>query len=212
MRQGFLENRQALGGQIGLQVCQPCDVPTGPRETRHVTKANWVGMGREHDWDRLCRPSCRLYFSRRGREDNIDIRVGQLASKLMQQFDALCPTELDENVLAFDITQFSESRPHGTEAGCGGSSGAERQVADTRYFGRLLLRACRERPRRRSAAEQRDELAALHSITSSARPDKGRGTVMPSALAVLRLMISSTFVACRVGRSAGFSPLMIRPA
>jgi hypothetical protein len=26
----------------------------------------------------------------------------------MQQFDALCPTELDENVLAFDVTQFPE--------------------------------------------------------------------------------------------------------
>ena len=34
---------------------------------------------------------------------------------------------------------------------------------------------------------------------------------MPSALAVLRLMISSTFVACCVGRSAGFSPLMLLP-
>src|SRR5215469_17734245 len=32
-----------------------------------------------------------------------------------------------------------------------------------------VLRACRERPRDRCAAEQRDELAPLHSITSSAR-------------------------------------------
>jgi hypothetical protein len=39
-----------------------------------------------------------------------------------------------------------------------------------------LLRACRERARRR-AAEQADEGAPLHSITSSARA----GTVMPSA-------------------------------
>jgi hypothetical protein len=31
-----------------------------------------------------------------------------------------------------------------------------------------LLRARRQRPRRRRAAEQRDELATLHSITSSA--------------------------------------------
>jgi hypothetical protein len=31
------------------------------------------------------------------------------------------------------------------------------------------LRACRERPRGHRAAEQRDERAALHSITSSAR-------------------------------------------
>jgi len=44
-----------------------------------------------------------------------------------------------------------------------------------------LLRACRERPRHRRAAEQRDERPPLHSITSSARPDRGSGTVMPSA-------------------------------
>src|SRR2546429_3574521 len=74
-----------------------------------------------------------------------------------------------------------------------------------------LLRTHRHRPRRR-AADERDELApAAHSITSSARPESGSGTVMPSALAVLRLTISSTFVDCTIGRSAGFSPLRMRP-
>src|SRR5262249_54315836 len=38
---------------------------------------------------------------------------------------------------------------------------------------RRLLRARRERPRRRRAAEQRDELATFHSITSSARARGG---------------------------------------
>ena len=51
----------------------------------------------------------------------------------------------------------------------------------------------------------------LYSIISSARPLNGSGTVMPSALAVLRLMYSSTFAACWTGSSAGFSPLRIRP-
>ena len=37
-----------------------------------------------------------------------------------------------------------------------------------------LLRPRRERPRRCRAAEQRDELAPLHSITSSARSSEGR--------------------------------------
>jgi hypothetical protein len=47
-------------------------------------------------------------------------------------------------------------------------------------FGLLCSR--RKRPSRR-AAEQRDELApSHHSITSSVRPDRGSGTVMPSAL------------------------------
>src|SRR5256884_10018846 len=44
-----------------------------------------------------------------------------------------------------------------------------------------------------------------HSITSSARPSSVSGNVMPSALAVLRLMTSSTFVDCWTGRSAGLS-------
>ena len=39
----------------------------------------------------------------------------------------------------------------------------------------------------------------------------GSGTVRPSALAVLRLMINSTFVSCCTGKSAGFSPLRMRP-
>src|SRR5262249_46399292 len=53
-----------------------------------------------------------------------------------------------------------------------------------------LLRARRNRPRRRRAAEQRDELATLHSITSSARASSAGGTSRPSALAVLRLITS----------------------
>jgi hypothetical protein len=43
-------------------------------------------------------------------------------------------------------------------------------------------------PRRREAAG--------YSITSSARPRSDNETVIPSALAVLRLVISSTFVDC----------------
>src|SRR5262249_52410513 len=54
-------------------------------------------------------------------------------------------------------------------------------------------------------------LPSHHSITSSARASSVGGTVRPSALAVLRLMISSTFVDCCTGKSAGFSPLRMRP-
>src|SRR5262249_50157672 len=72
-----------------------------------------------------------------------------------------------------------------------------------------LLRTRRERPRRR-AAEKRDERAALHSITSSARASSVGGTSRPSAFAVLRLTTSSYLVGACTGRSAGFSPLRIR--
>src|SRR5215467_10773278 len=47
-----------------------------------------------------------------------------------------------------------------------------------------LLRARRERPRCRCAAEQRDELAPPHSITSSARASSVGGTVRTSIRAV----------------------------
>jgi len=45
-------------------------------------------------------------------------------------------------------------------------------------------------------AKQRDEHAARHSITSSARATSVDGTSRPSARAVLRLMASSNFVGC----------------
>ena len=55
-------------------------------------------------------------------------------------------------------------------------------------------------------------LAGAYSITSSVRNNKDVGTSRRSALAALRLITSSTFVTCCTGRSAGFSPLRIRPA
>src|SRR5262249_61377432 len=71
-----------------------------------------------------------------------------------------------------------------------------------------LLRARRQRPHHRRAAEQRDERAPLHhSITSSARASRLSGTVRPSALAALRLITSSYLVGCCTGRSAGLAPL-----
>src|SRR5262249_59015550 len=69
-----------------------------------------------------------------------------------------------------------------------------------------LLRPRRERPRGRRAAEERDELAAVHSITSSASASKRSGMVRPSVLAVFRLITNSNLVDCSTGRSAGFAP------
>ena len=50
-----------------------------------------------------------------------------------------------------------------------------------------------------------------YSITSSAMASSVGGTSRPSVLAVLRLITSSNLVDCITGRSAGFSPLRIRP-
>src|SRR6516165_11256291 len=81
--------------------------------------------------------------------------------------------------------------------------------AEAQHLG--LLRPRRERPRDGRAADKRDELAAPHSITSSARASSVGGTSRPSAIAVARLITRSNFVDCTTGRSAGFSPLRMRP-
>src|SRR6516164_7725318 len=98
--------------------------------------------------------------------------------------------------------------------------GDRRDVEDRRLLDRhgirrrlarlARLRPRRERPRGRRAAEQRDEVAPFHSITSSARASTVAGTSSPSALAVLRLTTSSYLVGACAGRSAGFSPLRMR--
>jgi len=46
----------------------------------------------------------------------------------------------------------------------------------------------------------------LYSINSSARSSSGSGELRPSALAVLRLITSSNFTGCSIGKSAGFAP------
>jgi hypothetical protein len=48
-----------------------------------------------------------------------------------------------------------------------------------------------------------------YSITSSARASSDGGTVILSALAVLRLITSSNLAGCWIGISAGLPPLMI---
>jgi hypothetical protein len=60
---------------------------------------------------------------------------------------------------------------------------------------RGLLRAGNERQRKCCATERRDEIAPLHSITSSTKEISRAGISRPSALAVFRLMYISTFVA-----------------
>src|SRR5262249_26845255 len=75
---------------------------------------------------------------------------------------------------------------------------------------RRLLRACHERPRDDRAAEQRYELAAPHSITSSDSASNLSGISRPSAFAVWRLITNSNLVGCSTGKSAGLAPFRIR--
>src|SRR5262249_49281185 len=115
---------------------------------------------------------------------------------------ALAVPVLVVDALAFDVTEFAqgltEAMPH------------RRIVDDSDARDRCLLRVRRERPPSRRAADQRDQLAPSHSIPSSAIESTPGGIVSPSVLAVLRLIVSSSLVACSIGSSAGLAPCRSR--
>jgi hypothetical protein len=58
--------------------------------------------------------------------------------------------------------------------------------------------------------KQGGQVAMIYSITSSASESRLSEILMPSALAVLRLITRSYFVGACTGRFAGFSPLRMR--
>src|SRR6266545_7112554 len=53
---------------------------------------------------------------------------------------------------------------------------------------------------------------AAYSMTSSARASSVGGTLRPRARAVGRFIANTNLADCTTGKSAGFSPLIIRPA
>src|SRR5262249_17003548 len=179
-------------------------VAARPGDARDETEIDRVFGDAENDGKACGRSLC--CECRRGAHGNDH---GHLAA---QQFTGhgrqpivlvLCKPILDPQVVPLDIACLRQAESDCRSVGGSCCLRERAKKSDQRLL--RLLRPRGERPRRRRAAKQRDELAALHSITSSAASSIG-GTVRPSALAVLRLMNSSTFVVCSTGRSAAMAP------
>src|SRR5262249_1645725 len=121
------------------------------------------------------------------------------------------PTVVDPNITTHRPSPVLQSLEEPRDAGLpllivGGQVHERTDAAHS--LARLGVR--RDRPRCR-AAEQHDELAALHySITSSVRGSSEIGGSRPSALAVFRLMTSSNLSANWIGKSPGLAPLRMR--
>ena len=102
---------------------------------------------------------------------------------------------------------------------CAGAGLSKVQSVDQRMrlecgVGFRQLRTCRRtRPGQLCATSGCEQCskAAPYSITSSASASKVGGKSRPSARAVVRLTVNSNLLARWIGRSAGFSPLRIRP-
>src|SRR6516162_6780780 len=184
-----------------------------PGRARLATRPSVTGSANaEDDRDRCGRSFGRLGSGGvAGRNDNGDAAADEVSHERRQAIvSPIQPMVLDRHVLALDVPGFVEAFTERSGNARGGIGRPNVDEADDRHC--RLLRARHQRPRGR-AAEKREELAALHhSITSSARASSVGGTSMPSAFAVLMLMMSSNLVGCITGKSAGFAPFKMRPA
>src|SRR5262245_44471694 len=204
-----MEKSQPFRRNLLGKKTDPGDVAARPGKAGDKTKRDRVSAAAEDDRDRCGRSFGRLNSSgRAGRSDNGDATADEVSHERRQAIvSAVQPIVLDNHVLTLDVAGFAEASAERSGMASGGIGPPTADEADGRH--RRLLRARRERPRGRRAAEQRDELAPFHSITSSARRRKSRLIVSPSARAVLRLTTSSNLVGCSIGKSAGFSPFKI---
>src|SRR5262249_12106209 len=175
----------------------------GPDRVGYLNKHDWRGAGRLSQRRHGCVARGQDHVGRErdqfGREGAHAVGIGRGPARVNAQVATDGPTQLPQRLL-----ERLNAGPITFRIVCG--RGHEHPEAP-----HTLARLCTygERPCR-GAANRRDELAAFHSMTSSARASSMSGTVGPSALAVLRLIPSSYLVGACPGRSAGFSPLRMR--
>src|SRR6516165_4597029 len=211
-RRNLLEQFDPFRTQTVFEQHKAGGVAARPRQTIDEAGADWIAGGREHD--RHC-PGRLEHWPRSTAHGQDDIRRerDQFRRVFARVFDSACgPAIISPHVAAIDPAQLLQALLERLSLGLSYRivSGPAHDHANPPHPLRLL-RACRERPRD-CTTEKRDELTPLHSITSSAMASSDGGTVRPNIRAVSALMTSSNFVACTTGKSAGFSPLRIRPA
>src|SRR5262245_21198820 len=204
-----MEKSQPLRRNLLGEKTDPGGVAVRPGKTGDKTKRDRVSAAAEDDRDRCGgRFGCLNSSGRAGRSDNGDATADEVNNQRRYAIvSAVQPMVLDHHVLPLDEAGFVKALAECSEMARGSIGQPTADKADDRH--RRLLRPVRKRPRRLRAAEQRDELAPLHSITSSARSRNESGIVRPSPLAVVRLMTSSNLDGCSTGISPGFVPRRI---
>ena len=179
-------------GDVSGRLVESCDDAGG----------NGIDHANEDDRDRP-----RLPLEGNGRRgiachDDVGLQSDQLPRERSYPIDVTSrPTKVQSHVTAIDPTQvrkqLNERRDKRLQHGIVFDARNEHAYAP---YAVALLRPRREGPSG-SAAEERDELATIHSMTSSARSRIDCRTVRPSALAVLRFTAISNLVGNCTGRS-----------
>src|SRR5262249_54283591 len=159
-------------------------VAARPGEADDEAESNRIVGDAEHD-----RNGRSHRFRRQGRcgassgDDHGDLAAHQLGHHRRQSIVlTLGEAIFDRYAATLDVPGFGQTLAKKSQDLRIRRSRASAEISDHRQL--RLLRARRERPRRRRAAEQRDELAAfhLHSITSSASKSRLSEILMPSIL------------------------------
>src|SRR5262245_18332510 len=171
---------QPLCYQLTRQKIDTRQVATRPGEARDKTKPDWIFADVEDYGDsRSCSLGCQCRSGAVGRNDRGHRPAHQLGQQFRQPIElTLRPAVFDRNVVTLNVASVLQALTKCAQTirvcvrRCG--------VKELKPRHCRLLRPRRVRPYCRRAAEQRNELATLHSITSSARASSVAGTVIPS--------------------------------
>ena len=198
--------------QLSTEDVDASQVAAGPGKAGDKTKPDRIFGDGEDDGDRRRR----LLRRRSGIGDgynHADRPADQFRRQLRQPINRFFRPAVDDRcVLTLDIADRFQTIAECAQAIRNRVGRSDPQKPDDGH--RRLLRARRERPRR-SAADQRDEIAAFdlpaHSITSSARNMIDGGICTPRAFAVARLITNSNLLGWSTGSSDGLAPFKSLP-
>src|SRR6516165_3957527 len=170
-----MQDSKPLSPKLHVHIADTGKVATGPIEAGDETNLDRVGAATKDDRNgrsRGFRRERRRDVSRR--DDDGHPPADQIGRQFRQPSGfVLSPAILDRQAPTLDITGFAQSYAESRNEI--GTCLWRRGIEKTDYRQCRLLRARRERPRDRRAADKRDELAARHSITSSARSRNDSG-------------------------------------
>src|SRR5215472_6314980 len=180
-----MQQFKPLREYLPVQLSYARDVAARPVKAGDEPELNRVAARFEDDRN-FCgrRLSCERRRSA-GRGNHRHLTMNQIGRHRRQPIKPTPgPAVLDCHVAALDITVFAQPFEKGRQLPLVTLRRISVEKSDHRH--RRLLRAHRERPRRR-ATDERDELAPPHSITSLARAMNTSDKETPSDDAVFRL-------------------------
>src|SRR5262245_19698679 len=203
----LMQQLQPLWSDFYTQAGSAGDIAARPVKACHQAELHRIEAGGEHNGN--CRRRCPCGQHRNAICcDRVDLTADQLGRQRWQTIVlTLRPPILDCDVLSFNVAGVFQALAECARSNRVPIGRCAIEKSDHRH---RLLRSRGQRQRDSRAAEQRYELATLHSISSSASPANGSGTVSPRALATLRLMTRVYLSARWIGKSPGFAPLRMR--